>query len=287
MAGPGPWVLFFSGPSRKNARACNARRKIPTGGLSDVGRHAILAALENESIDKITVVTEHPEKLSEANWDCGCVGGHTNPFNDPENKSRLEMVKIDTWTKEQKDLAEHFSGATGVVSCLGHRQPGWKYPELITRGLIAYVGNRQVIAAMSAAKLDRVVVITSFALKGRGTSEWPHWASTLMGCLQKTFMRKAGNDLARMEAAYVESPLDYLLVRPVGISEDKVPVGRYYLQQPGEKKSLDGASGEIIDGIVGGNMAKMDAARFMVDEAIRPTLHRTSRVVGSKPGSPM
>jgi hypothetical protein len=263
------------------------------GGLSDVGRHAILAALENETIDKITVITEYPDKLNEANWDCGCVGGHTNPFDDPVNKSRLEMVKIDTWTaaKEgQKNLlAGHFAGANGVVSCLGHRQPGWKYPELISRGLIAYDGNRQVIEAMAAAKVDRAVVITSFALGGgRGTSsEWPHWASVLMGCFQKTFMRKAGNDLAKMEAAYVESPMDYLLVRPVGISEDKVPVGRYYLQQPGEKKSLDGVSGEMIDGIVGGNMAKMDAARFMVDEAVRPTLHRTSRVVGSKPGSPM
>ncbi|KAL3776833.1 hypothetical protein ACHAW5_001181 [Stephanodiscus triporus] len=255
------------------------------GGLSDVGRHAILAALENRSIDKITVITEYPEKLNENNWDCGCVGGHTNPFDDPDNASRLDMVKIDSWTKEQPDLATHFSGAIGVVSCLGHRQPGWKYPELIKRGLIAYVGNKQVIAAMNAAKVDRAVVITSIALNG--DKSWPHWASGVMGCLFKTFQRKSGNDLIRMEAAYVESSLDYLFVRPVGIAEDKVPTGQYYLQQPCEMKSLDVASGKIIDGILGGNMAKMDAARFMVDEAVRPTLHRTSRVVGSKPGTPM
>lgn len=244
-----------------------------------------MAALENPSIDKITVITEYPEKLNENNWDCGCVGGHTNPFDDPDHASRLDMVKIDSWTKEQPGLAKHFAGAIGVVSCLGHRQPGWKNPELIKRGLIAYVGNKQVIAAMNAAKVDRAVVITSVALNG--DKSWPHWASGVMGCLFKTFQRKSGNDLIRMEAAYVESSLDYLFVRPVGISEDKVPTGQYYLQQPGEIKSLDVASGMIIDGILGGNMAKMDVARFMVDEAVRPTLHRTSRVVGSKPGTPM
>ena len=43
----------------------------------------------------------------------------------------------------------------------------------------------------------------------------------------------------------------------------------------------------IDDDIVGGNMAKMDVARFMVDEAVNPTLHKTSQVVGAKPGTPM
>ena len=264
------------------------------GGLSDVGRHAILAALENPSITKITVITEYPEKLDETNWnwsfpsDCPASTPvtNTNPFNDPQLSSRLAMVPIDTWKKEQLDLTKHFIGAMGVVSCLGHRQPGWKSKELITRGLIAYDGNKQVIAAMNEAKVTRVVVITSIALHGDKT--WPHWASKVMGCLFQTFQRKAGNDLIKMENAYVESSLDYLFVRPVGIEETKIPVGRYYLQVHGEKKSIDvSADNEVIEGIVGGNMAKLDVARFMVDEVLRPTLHRTSQVVGSKPGTPM
>ena len=36
------------------------------GGLSDVGRHAILAALEQPSVRKITVITEYPELLDES-----------------------------------------------------------------------------------------------------------------------------------------------------------------------------------------------------------------------------
>ena len=109
---------------------------------------AIIAALENQTVDKVTVITEYPEKLDEKNWECNCTGGHTNPFNDPNAASKLEMVKIDTWKNEQPNLASHFNGANAVVSCLGHRQPGWKYPELKKRGLVAYAGNKQVIGML-------------------------------------------------------------------------------------------------------------------------------------------
>jgi len=151
--------------------------------------------------------------------------------------------------------------------------------------LIAYDGNKQVIAAMHSVKIDRVVAISSFAING--DKSWPHWASKFMACLFNTFQRKAKKDLVAMENAYSQSSLDYLLVKPVGIGEDVVPVGRYYLQEYGKKKARDVANGEIIDDIVGGNMAKMDVARFMVDEAVNPTLHKTSQTVGAKPGTPM
>ena len=87
-------------------------------------------------------------------------------------------------------------------------------------------------------------------------------------------MRKARKDLQGMEKLYHESDLDYLIVKPVGIGEDVLPVGKYYLQEPDEE-------------CVGGNMAKMDAARFIIDEAINPTLTRESKIVGSAPGTPM
>jgi len=256
-----------------------------TGGLSDVGRHAIMAALEKPTINKIVVITEYPELLDLKNWECNCSGGHSNPFNNPDSSSRLEMVKIDTWKNDQPELAKHFDGAVGVVSCLGHRQPGWKNSDLKKRGLVAHAGNKQVIAAMMASKVDRVVVISSIALNG--DKSWPHWASKVMGCLFATFQRSAAKDLIGMEAEYIESSLDYLFVRPVGIGEEVVPTGRYYLQQPGEKKSLDVTSGTMMDGEVGGNMAKIDVARFMVDEVIHPTLHRKIQTVGAKPGTPM
>lgn len=246
------------------------------GGLSDVGRHAILAALEKKdpSVDKITVITEYPEKLNEKNWDSA--GEKSNPFDDPDAASKLEMVKIDTWKNDQPNLSKHFVGATAVVSCLGHRQPGWKNKELISKGLVAYDGNKQVIAAMKEANVNRVVVISSFGING--DKDWPHLAGKLMRCLFMTFMRKARKDLEKMEDSYTGSELDYLIVRPVGIGEDVEESGKYYLQESGSKNK---------DGMVGGNMAKMDVSRFMVDEALKPTLHRCSKTVGAKPGTPM
>lgn len=242
------------------------------GGLSDVGRHAILAALDRPEVQKITVITEYPEKLDETNWECGCPDGHTNPLNDENFQNRLEMVKIDTWKKPQENLAKHFKGVDGVISCLGHRQPGFKYKELITKGLVAHEGNKQVISAMEEAKIDRAVVISSFAL--RGENSWPHFASKIMRVLFATFMRKARDDLVAMEEAYEASSLDYLFVRPVGISEEAVPVGKYFLQDPNNSTDL-----------VGGDMAKMDVGRFMVDQALEPTLHKTSQTVGAEPGT--
>lgn len=65
------------------------------------------------------------------------------------------------------------------------------------------------------------------------------------------------------------------------------PDGHYYLQATGDKKTRDNAGKIFPNDIVGGNMAKMDVARLMVEEIINPTLYRTCQVVGSKPGTPM
>lgn len=91
-----------------------------------------------------------------------------------------------------------------------------------------------------------------------------------------------------MEKAYTESSLDYLFVKPVGIGEEVEPAGRYYLQESGKRQVRDVFDNKVMeDEIVGGNMAKMDAARFIVEEAVQPTLHRQSQTVGAKPGTPM
>ena len=91
--------------------------------------------------------------------------------------------------------------------------------------------------------------------------------------------RKAYQDLTMSENLFTKkssthddntaAEMDYLLVRPVGLGDEVVPVGTWQLQR---EKGVDQ---------VGGNMAKMDCARFMVQEALNPTLHRTAVVIGS------
>jgi len=238
------------------------------GGLSDVGRHAILAAVE-QNISKVTVITEYPELLDEPNWECGCEKQHTNPVNQ-YGKDRIKVVPIDSWKKPQIDLAQHLKGVDAVVSCLGHRQPGWKYPELIQKGLIAAAGNKQVIHAMRETNIKRAVVMSSVGIQ----EDWPpmefHWGGKIMQWLFKGPCKKSFKDLNEMEVAYKESELDYLFIRPVGIGEDVLPEGKWVIQQEKHKDT------------VGMNMAKMDVARYMVQEALSPTKHKTAVVIGNE-----
>jgi len=55
------------------------------------------------------------------------------------------------------------------------------------------------------------------------------------------------------------------------LGEDVVPVGKWFLQKEKHKDS------------VGIDLAKLDCARFMVQEALNPTLHKEAVVVGSEP----
>ena len=253
------------------------------GGLSDVGRHAILAALEQPTVQKVTVITEYPELLDETNWECGCPGGHTNPSKTKHpNGAEVNVIGIDSWNNDQSiKIQEYFNDATAVISCLGHRQPGWKYPELIKKGIVASAGNKQVIKAMENTPnghLKRAVVMSSVGIQ----EDWPcmefHWAGRIMNWLFKGPCKKSFKDLNDMEVAYKESSktsdIDYLFIRPVGISEDCEPVNEWYIQKEKYKDQ------------VGMNMAKMDVARYMVQEAINPTTHKCGVVIGSAPPAP-
>lgn len=252
------------------------------GGLSDVGRHAILAALEHEDvISKVTVITEYPELLDETNWECGCEEPHTNPSKDEKYKDKVEVVAIDSWFNSHEELlTQHFKGADAVISCIGHRQPGWKYPELIKKGLVAAAGNKQVIEAMKQNNVKRAVVMSSVGIQ----EDWPamewHWSGKIMGWLFKGPCKKSFKDLNEMEEAYKKNNdktesdndgIDYLFIRPVGISEDAIPKGKWKIQQEKYK-----------DSTLGMNMAKFDVARYMVQEAlISPTKHKTGVVIGA------
>jgi hypothetical protein len=234
-----------------------------SGGLSDVGRHAVQVALDSAlfSVENVVVLTRNPELLQEPNWKCGCLEPHS--FSD-EQKARLTVVSVDSWETDKTD--QYFEGATAVVACLGNRQPfigGWD----------SHQGNLAVIRAMKKHKVQRVVVMTSSGVE----EDWPPVETFPLGkwilsFLFLTLARKAFQDLTMMEREYRQTEdLDFLLVRPSGLGEDVVPVGKWFIQKEKYKDH------------VGYKLAKLDAARFMVQEAIDPTLHRQALVLGSDP----
>ena len=83
--------------------------------------------------------------------------------------------------------------------------------------------------------------------------------------------KKSFQDLNEMEVAYKDSPLDYLFIRPAGLGEDVVPVNKWSIQK------------EKFKDVVGKNMAKMECARYMVQEDLNPTRHKTAVMIGSEP----
>jgi len=84
-------------------------------------------------------------------------------------------------------------------------------------------------------------------------------------------LKRAENEITKH--AESNGDLDYLLIRPVGIGEDREPVGEWFVQDRkyGTKLGMD--------------MSKLDCARFAVSEVLKPTYHRRAAVVGSDYGT--
>lgn len=243
------------------------------GGTADCGRHAVEVALEDSDIDEVLVLTQYPELLEETNWNCGCPGGHSLS---KEQRQRLQVVKIEDNWKDHTKLVEHFTNATYVVSAIGNREP-WKELE---NDWLANVGTIAVVKAMKEAKncTKRIVIMSSVGVN----EDWPPmenipWNSgkyAMMGMVFMTMGRTSYQDMCEMEKSVVkeaeDGALDYLFVRPVGIGPGAIPVGEWVIQK------------EKYKHLVGYNVAKLDVARFCVQEAIKPTYSRRGVVIASK-----
>lgn len=247
-----------------------------------------MAALRDRNVDEVghvTVLTQHPEMLlEEKNWECGCGVDHASEIAaiDP---GRLDVVKIESWDDADDIVRRQFDGGKGkvaaVVSCLGHRQPGI-IDRSLRKACVSHAGNRSILKAMNEFGVERSVVITSVGVE----EDWPAMEMFALGRIIMSFMfltiaRKAFKDLTNMERLYTKDEangnIDYLFVRPVGISEDAKPCNDWVLQK-GKYKDPD--FGKTMDSI---NMAKMDVARYMVQEALKPTRHRSAVVIGGRP----
>ena len=228
-----------------------------SGGIGDVGRHAVKVAIEASSDSKIRVLTSDVKTLlEETHWKCGC--------GDPHIFSKAELQRLDVRAVDvtKDDLKPHLDNVGVVISALGNR-------EINNPRRVGKSGTQNLVQAMEACKIRRLVAVTSVGL----SEDWPplefHW---LGGILKWMFaFTRCHVDLQGAETAIQSSSpsLDYLLVRPVGLSEERRPKGEWFVQR---KKGEDK---------LGPDMGKMDCARFVVSEAMQPTFHRQGVVVGS------
>jgi hypothetical protein len=247
------------------------------GGTADCGRHAVEVALKEHAdiIGEVLVLTQYPELLEEANWNCACPGGHS--LSKDGEHHRLKVVKIEdnNW-KDSDNLVEHFHNASYVISALGNREP-WKELE---NDWIAHIGTTAVVQAMKKAKncTKRIVVMSSVGVN----EDWPPmenipWNSgkyAMMGMVFMTMGKTSYKDMCAMEKSVIEEAkddaLDYLFVRPVGIGPGAVPKNEWVIQKEKYKE------------LTGYNVAKLDVARFCVQQSIEPTYSRRGVVIASK-----
>ncbi|GAX24659.1 hypothetical protein FisN_4Hh217 [Fistulifera solaris] len=229
-----------------------------SGGTADVGRHAVQAAIETYD-GPIRVLTRDTQVLQEANWNCACPEPH-----------QLELQRLDVRAVDvnKDDLKEHLKDVGIVISALGNRQP-------FHGDCVAQAGTRNLVNAMLHHNISRLVIITSAGCNEDFPPMEYHWTGTILRCLFRSVSRREYRDLCLAEDVLrnheQSDQLDYLIVRPVGLSEERPPVHAWVIQKQKYEDKL------------GPDMSKMDCARFCLQEALQPTYHRQAVVIGSDP----
>lgn len=258
------------------------------GGLADVGRHAVEAALKQEPDLQVTVITKFPDLLWEKRWSCGCL--HDHVFSE-DDKKRLTVVEVKKW--DDADLTEHFQSTpgknelVGIINCSGNRQPfeperfHWD-SEASAKNIMksfkssndgASTGPTRVVVMSSCGVNEDwppMEFLTLWRLIRQRGEDFKYW---MMGMIHTipNFGKEGYEDLCKAEDVYRQAPkdqIDYLLVRPCGVGDHVEPTNTWALQKEKHKDP------------VGYNFAKLDCARFMLGEVLNPTLHNDAVVIG-------
>lgn len=235
-----------------------------SGGTPDVGRHAIRAALDMCS-NPLRILTCNPDTiLKETNWNCACDHEKQHTFTQ-EELARMDIRTVDFSTTNPKVWNDHLQNVGAVISALGNRQP-------LYGDRVGISGTNQLVDAMQNQNVQRIVAITSVGIN----DDWPpvefHYLGNILKILFLTLSRSAYKDLAGVEnilTSSSSSSLDYLIVRPMGLGEDRKPKNEWFVQKEKYKDKL------------GYDMSKLDCARFAVTEVLNPTYHKRAVVVGS------
>lgn len=239
-----------------------------SGAFGDCARHAILHAMNDEQVAKIKVYSneKNMSTLDLANWKCGCKVDHGKEMKNSPNIHKVERIIIDVAKKDEMESSKlDLTDVDAVISGLGNRQ-------MFLGDRVARKGTKNIVAAMKKAKVDRIIAMSSMGVnEDKPCMEWRS-EGKFMAVLFNTVSRREYNDIAGMEKDLrANTDVNYLLVRPVGLGEDCVPRGEYFVQK---KKGEDA---------LGPNMAKSDVGRFLLDQCLVPTYEKRAVVIGADP----
>jgi nucleoside-diphosphate-sugar epimerase len=231
------------------------------GGMGDVGKFAIALAQERVPKFNVRAIALSIEESDEGN-DIGADVDVT----DSETREKMEkllnaieILKIDVADESaEMKITEALEDVDAVITCLGNRQPSMER--------WCSLGTRKVINAMKAKDVKRLVSLSSMGIGKDYIRISP--LTCIWSFLLSTLLRSVRKDLNDLEKAVGESGLDFVIVRPVGLTPERAPHG--YCDH---LLSRD-------DGKLEFALAKSDAASFMLDEALHPTIHGRDVTIG-------
>lgn len=241
-----------------------------TGDIGDVGRHVVAAALEisPQEIPLVKVFARNCHSLlSQKKWKCACLVDH-----DMNRRERDDhRVDLFDWNCSKDSIIEHLDGINVIITCLGNRDIRVVHPECI-----AHSSMEQIVQAATQRNIHRVIALSSVGI----SEDWPpmEWSEEgrRLEALFRTICWSQFQDLAGAEQvirahATANTDFDYLIVRSVLLRDTTIPCGSWTVQR---SKCTDD---HPLDDI-----AKMDCARFLVQQALHSSFHRCAITVGGQ-----
>ncbi len=236
------------------------------GGMGDAGKFAAALAAPDEKIDPRIV------SLSRDSVEGGTHGIADDEVDVKDDALRAQLRRdlaevtiahadVDDTTATARVLDSAFDGADAVVACVGSRQPSF--------GRWVSQGAELILAAMKKQEVKRLVILSSMGIG----EDWIPFGvvKVIWSTMLNTVSREVRRDLNRMEELVRASDLDYLFVRPVGLTPEEPPKPKEQWVVAREKVNVNFS------------IAKKDVARFMVEEAVNPTYSRSAVLLGSRP----
>ncbi len=187
------------------------------GATGGTGKELVKQALERGH--EITVLVRDPQKLS---------------FSD----QRVNVIKGDVLNKD--DVLKTIQGNNAVLVALGVKPP--------SKEKVVGPGTKNIIEAMKAHNVKRLIVESAMFMDDAVRKN-----SFFISLLTKTFMKGLYADKLVQESAVRESGLEWVIVRPVGLSNGhKTEIYRF-----GENLQLKGIFPTI---------SRADVADFMLKQ---------------------
>src|SRR5213594_897199 len=166
-----------------------------TGGI---GRQLLEQAVA--AGDDVTAVVRNPKNLS----------------------AKVRVVTADLAAADPAALESAVAGADAVISALG--------PRSSAEAGVAWQGTRDIVQAMKATNVRRIVVVSAAPIGTVPSPDRPQppkhdpgdgfFMRHLFSPLVKTALRKHYADLARMEDVLRDSGLDWTVIRPPRLTDE-------------------------------------------------------------------